>query len=100
MEKLLSDRTKLADEITQFLDKHAVTAANYDPEFDEPGDRFTGPDSGMMFMAAEGLRQDVEFPMPFSEFGSGCYTPINDKTVEAWHDEVTSLGRKRPSFRS
>ncbi len=90
----MTDRLALADEITRFLDKHAVIAANYDPDFDDPEERFAGPDSGMMFIAAEGLRRDIEFPMPFSEFGSGCYDPINDKTVEAWHSEIKSKIRE------
>jgi hypothetical protein len=90
----MTDRLALADEITRFLDKHALIAANYDPEYDEPGDRFNGPDSGMMFAAAEGLRMDVEFPMPHSSFHSGCYTPDNDKSVEAWHAEIKTKLRE------
>jgi hypothetical protein len=86
----MTDRLELAKEIDDFLEKHSMTAANYDPDFDEPGDRFNGPDSSMLFHAAECLRADVEFMRPFSDFESGCYTPISDKAVKAEHDSIVS----------
>lgn len=84
----MTDHTALAREIHDFLEKHAGTAANYDPDFDPPEERFSGPDSMMMWVAAERLAAGQSFTMPFTSWGSGCYHPYTDKEAEAWHDKL------------
>lgn len=84
------DRVKLAKEITDFLERHSIPSADYDPDFDNFEDRFNGPDSAMLYNAAEALKADVEFTRPLSSYGSGCYRPWPSKEVEAWHDRLLS----------
>ncbi|TLX16542.1 hypothetical protein [Rhizobium sp. MHM7A] len=84
----MTERLELAQKIHDFLDAHAKIAAAYDPEYDDPGERFNGPDSSMLYAAAERLKADVPFQMPFSSWGSGCYKPVHDQEAKAKHDEI------------
>ncbi len=88
------ERRQLADEIDAFLAKHARIAANYDPGIDDPGDRFNGPDSGMFEVAARALRGDGEVPEVWSSWGSGCYSPLGDRSAAALHDELLARLRE------
>lgn len=85
----MSEHSELADEIMRFLDKHANSAADYDPEFDDPGDRYSSPDASEMHIAAERLRRGIAIDRgPWSSWGSGGYSPYTDKEAQAWHDEL------------
>lgn len=84
----MTDRLELAKKIHDFLEAHAKTAAAFNPEHDDPSERFNGPDSSMLYAAAERLKADAPFPMPFSTWGSGCYKPVHDKEAKAKHDEI------------
>jgi hypothetical protein len=84
----MTDRLELAKKIHDFLDAHAKTAAAFDPEYDDPSERFNGPDSAMLYAAAERLKADVPFQMPFSSWGSGCYQPLHDQQAKEKHDEI------------
>lgn len=85
----MSEHSELADEIMRFLDKHANSAAAYDPEFDEPGDRYSSPDACELHVAAERLRRGIAIDRaPWSDWGSGGYSPYTDKEAKAWHDEL------------
>lgn len=87
----MSDRKALAIEIRDFLEKHAGIAANYDPEYDDFEDRFSGPDPAMLEMAAIALEKDIEIDFyPHSEWGSGCYHPHDDKDARAKHDDLVA----------
>jgi hypothetical protein len=86
----MTERLALAAKIDAFLNAHAKTAAAYDPEVDDPSERFNGPDSAMFYAAAERLKADMPFQMPFSSWGSGCYQPVHDKEAKAKHDELVS----------
>lgn len=82
---------KLAARIEAFLDTHAKIAASYDPEFDDPEERFNGPDSAMFEAAAKALRAGQNPPHVRSTYSSGCYAPIADKGAEAEHNELLKL---------
>lgn len=85
----MSDEIELADEIMRFLDKHANSAASYDPDFDDPGERYSSPDASELHVSAERLRRGIAIDrVPWSEWGSGGYSPYSDKTAKAWHDEL------------
>lgn len=86
----MTERLALAIKIDEFLKTHAKTAASYDPDVDDPSERFNGPDSAMLYAAAERLKADAPFQMPFSSWGSGCYQPVHDKDAKARHDEIMS----------
>ncbi len=78
----------LVTEIDMFLNKHAKISASYDPSFDEPGERFNGPDSCELWNAARALEQGRQPNKVNSSFTSGCYHPINDATAKKIHDEL------------
>lgn len=82
-------KTKLAVEIREFLMMYAAVSPNYDKDFDEPEDRFTGPDPGMMLAAANKLEQGLEINFyVHSDWGSGCYKPYTDIAGKEWHDSL------------
>ena len=68
---------KLSVDIFDFLSLYAKDSASYDPEFDDEEDRFNGPDSSMMFIAAKLLSQGRKPCVVLSDWGSGCYK-MND----------------------
>lgn len=84
----MTDQLELAKKIHDFLDAHAKTAAAFDPDHDDPSERFNGPDSAMLYAAAERLKAGAPFKMPFSSWGSGCYQPLHDKEAKAKHDDL------------
>lgn len=87
IQEITSDE-RLAKEITDFLEKHANISPNYDPEYDEYEDRFTGPDPSMLEMAAYQIAKGEPIDWPHSSWGSGCYSPYEDKKAEAWHESI------------
>jgi hypothetical protein len=88
---------ELASAIRAFVETHAKTRADYDPEWDEPEERFNGPDPSCMMAAAEALERG-ETPGPvFSQWGSGCWAPMGDKAARTLHDAlVSAVGRLAP----
>jgi hypothetical protein len=89
METTMSEETELADEIMRFLDKHAKSAADYDPEYDDPSERYSSPDASEMHVAAEKLRRGLAVGrIPWSSWGSGGYAPYGDAEAKAWHDAL------------
>jgi hypothetical protein len=89
LEAIMSDEIELADEIMRFLDKHANSAAAYDPEFDDPGERYSSPDACELHVAAERLRRGIAIDrVPWSDWESGGYSPYTDKEAKAWHDDL------------
>lgn len=90
----MDDRERLADEIMGFLARHARRSPEHDPETDPPEEAFTGPDPATLFQAAACLRSGDEVPMPWSEWGSGCYASMRDDGARAWHDRLVSAVRK------
>jgi hypothetical protein len=85
----MTDKKALAREIREFIEKHAGIAANYDPKYDSPEDRFSSPDASMLEAAANLLDEgrDIEFYVD-SEWGSGGYHPYNDESAKAWHNTL------------
>jgi len=79
---------ELAAKVFSFLDQHAKEAADYDPKYDEPRERFNGPDSSLMFAAAILLAQGLRPMRVHSDYGSGCYRPWPDATKKIIHDEL------------
>lgn len=86
----------LADDIREFLDDHAKVRPDYDPEFEEPAERFTSPDASELLAAARIIEKGNELPsMPWSSWGSGGYAPYDDKEAKARHDELLDRIRSR-----
>jgi hypothetical protein len=100
---MTTDALELSEEIMRFLDAHANSSASYDPEYDEPGDRYSSPDASELHVVAAGLRAGVEIDrVPWSEWGSGGYSPYNDQDARRLHDEIVGKIRghvtgRRPS---
>lgn len=84
------DRNELADEISRFLEAHANSAASYDPAYDEPGDRYSSPDAAELHGVAELIRsvEGVPSRVPWSDWGSGGFSPYGDTDARAWHDAI------------
>lgn len=79
----------LVSEIRNFLESHANISPNYDPDYDDPEDRFTGPDPSELSYAADILERGEKLEsVPRSDWGSGCYGDYTDKQAKAWHDEI------------
>lgn len=76
----------LSDRIFDFLDRHAGISPNYDPDYDDPEERFTGPDASMLNAAAEALRDGQPIYYVHSDYGSGTYRPYGDIVAKAEHD--------------
>ena len=47
---------QLANDILDFLDKYASISPNYNPDFDDDDDKYTGPDPGQLKIAAIKLK--------------------------------------------
>ena len=77
---------QLARDIHQFLAAHARTAADFDPDRDPPEERFNGPDSAMLYAAAEALLRGDPIAVVWSSWASGCYQPMRDRAAQAVHD--------------
>lgn len=86
---------QLADRIDAFIQDHAKLSAAYDPDHDEPSERFNGPDSAMFEAAAEALKTGRQPDAVRSSFGSGCYKGWPLYGVEAEHDELRRLVNER-----
>lgn len=82
------ENKSLIVEIDEFLEKYALISASYDPDYDEPGDRFNGPDSCELWNAARMMEIGHKPPKVISSFGSGCYSQINDEIVRKTHDDL------------
>jgi len=83
-----NETLKLADEILEFLERHARTAADFDPAYDDPSERFSGPDPVTLSLAAAAIREGSVPPPVQSSWGSGCYSPYGDREAQAWHDRL------------
>lgn len=89
------DSVELVKEIFDFLDAHAKTAADYDPDFDDVGERFNGPDSSMLFSAASRLMYGVSLIPVQSSWTSGCYKNMFDASLRAEHDALVDEVSRR-----
>lgn len=78
----------LATEIFEFLKKYAKEAACYDAEYDDPEDRFNGPDSAMFYTAAVLMDEDRKPILVHSDWGSGCYKTHLDDVGGELHDRL------------
>jgi hypothetical protein len=100
MENEMPDEVELADEIMSFLDKHAKSAASYDPEYDDPAERYSSPDASELHVAAVRLRRGMGIDRsPWSSWGSGGYAPYGDADARAWHDALVEKITARMSIR-
>lgn len=81
-------KSDLVVEIIDFIEKHANISPSYDPDFDDPEDRFTGPDASLLNQAAIALETGQEYNFVHSDWGSGCYSPYGDDKARAWHDDL------------
>lgn len=79
---------QLADRIESFLDSYGKVAADYDPEYCDPDERWNGPDSAMLDMAAKAIRSGRVPPVVHSDIGSGCYRNYFDPAVQAEHQAI------------
>lgn len=64
---------QLAIEIHAFIAKYAKIKADYDPDYEDEEDRFNGPDSSGMEVAAKSLEKGLVPSHPASSWASGCY---------------------------
>jgi hypothetical protein len=90
------DAGALAAEILRFLGQHAKSAADFDPDPDEPSCRYNGPVPATLHAAAEALASGQDVPRVWSRWGSGCYRPLGDSAAEAWHNRLVAAV---PNFR-
>jgi len=76
--------------IRGFVIRYAKTAGDYDPDIDPPSARFNGPDPVSLLQAAAAIERG-EIPQVWSEFGSGCFAGIGDRSVREVHDRIVGL---------
>lgn len=90
---------ELAKEVRQFLEDHARIDVRYDPEWDEPQDRWSSPDASELDYAASEMEAGRIPDYPRSSWESGGYEPYEDKEAKAWHDDllqrITNLHTRR-----
>lgn len=79
---------QLANDILDFLDKYASISPNYNPDFDDDDDKYTGPDPGQLKIAAIKLKNGQKPNRVWSEWGSGCYKPYNSADGRKIHDDL------------
>lgn len=86
----MSDREELSARIRSFLDQYAQVRPDYDEEFDDPEDRWTGPDSSLLELAADTLASgDVPDGIIVS-WNSGCFAPYVSREGRAELDSILS----------
>lgn len=84
------EKALLADEIMEFLAGHARTAADFDPAFDDPDERYSGPDAATLHAAALALREGSDVLPAQSSWESGCYAPYGNREAREWHDRIAA----------
>ena len=76
-----TNRRTLGSDIHKFLAKHGKRDANEPTEWN-------APDGSGMEAAAHSLSNGLPVHHPRSDWGSGGYKPLNDKTGRQWHDDL------------
>ncbi len=88
----MTEENKLfAQEIKQFLNKHAKKLPDFDPEFDDESESYTSPDASILHTVYEILTTNDTLPHNFSvdsSWGSGGYYPYGNKEAKEWHDSI------------
>lgn len=79
---------ELANEISEFLAKHAKISPNFDPMWDTEDEKYTSPDASMLQFAVALLLIGKKPMRIHSEWGGGGYSPYTDKDGEKWHNEI------------
>lgn len=80
-------KQELSVKIMQFLDRCATLRADFDPEFDEECDKFSAPDSSMLYVAALTLQEDGVPCRVMSQWSmSGAYKGTSEDEKE--HNEI------------
>jgi len=87
-EQIVADQ--LAADITSFLIDHAKVGGQYVPNDPFTAEhRYNGPDPFELEATAQSLRDGVPLSrLPFSEWGSGCYRPIQSTKACTLHDSL------------
>lgn len=79
----------LARQILEFLERYGQIRPDYDPNFEDEEDKFTGPDSAMLLVAARQLEQDQAPSFHVhSTWESGCYAPYSSQQGRELHDRL------------
>lgn len=76
----MTKATPLAERIENFLRNHGKK--------DAEGEDWNGPDPSELEAAAQLIRAGLKPDPPFSQWGSGCYHPYNDKFAQKEHEEI------------
>ena len=79
---------ELSNEIKSFVEKYAAINPNFDPEYDDDEDTYTGPDVGELLDAAMQLKRGVKPTRIHSDWGSGCYKPYTSKDGKMQHNSI------------
>lgn len=91
MDKKMKD---IAQEVFSFLEKYSKIGADYDPQYDEPEERFNGPDSSMFHSAALLMADGKKPIIVHSDWHSGCYKTNLDTEGERIHKELLQTVNK------
>lgn len=75
----MSESEVLSSKIRAFLEKFGSIRPDYDPEFDDPEDRWTGPDSSLLECAADTLDAGGVPDNMIISWESGCFSPYTSK---------------------
>lgn len=79
----------LEADIKEFLDQHAGIRGDYDPEWDEPDERFSSPDASELLHVAHSLAAGWAIThMPNASWESGGFKPYSDQEARAKFDAL------------
>lgn len=85
-----SEMLQLSKEIQAFIAKYAKIKADFDPEFDDEEDRFNGPDSTEMDIAAKQLANGQIPRRVRSDWYQGCYDTRVDSEGFKTHEDLVA----------
>lgn len=85
---------ELALRIYDFLDKYAVIRPDFDPKFDDEGEKYTSPDAHMLKCCADMLTEGLCPTRCWSDWGSGGYRPYTSSEGRKEHDELVKAVSK------
>jgi hypothetical protein len=84
----MPESDELSERIRAFLEKYAQIRPDYDPEFDDPEDRWTGPDSSLLEYVADSLAAGNVPGGVIVSWESGCFAPYSSEEGRKELDEI------------
>lgn len=85
----LSDQ-ELGNIALAFVEKHARIRPDFDPQWDDEDEKWSGPDSAMLQSAAKSLNNGDKPIIVHSDWGSGSYHGLQNRQLHQEHDAIVA----------